>query len=107
MQIEEKYKGDYALALEKFREERARFVGRLQEIKGLRVVPSQANFLMVETSEEISPKELLKVLMVRYNLLIKDLTEKTHGKNYLRIAVRNTEDNDVLIDALTRELGVK
>lgn len=107
MQIEEKYKGDYALALEKFREERARFVGRLQEIKGLRVVPSQANFLMVETSEEISPKELLKVLMVQYNLLIKDLTEKTHGKNYLRIAVRNTEDNDVLIDALTRELGVK
>ena len=107
MQIEEKYKGDYALALEKFREERARFVGRLQGIKGLRVVPSQANFLMVETSEEISPKELLKVLMVRYNLLIKDLTEKTHGKNYLRIAVRNTEDNDVLIDALTRELGVK
>ena len=105
MQISEKYKKDYAEALKKLRAERVRFESELAKIHGLRVIPSQANFVMVETAEGILPKELLKKLMIRHNLLIKDLTAKTGGKNYLRIAVRNTEDNDALISALKTELA--
>ncbi|MCR5060496.1 MAG: aminotransferase class I/II-fold pyridoxal phosphate-dependent enzyme [Saccharofermentans sp.] len=105
MQIEEKYKKDYLLALEKIRAERARFQSELSKIKGVRVIPSQANFVMVELEEGISPKELLKTLLIKYNLLIKELTTKTNGRNYLRLAVRNTEENDVLISAMKSELG--
>lgn len=105
MQIEEKYKKDYALALDKFRKERARFEEKLSEIKGIRVIPSQANFVMTELDAGISPKELLKKLLIKHNLLIKELTTKTNGRNYLRLAVRNTEDNDILIAALKCELG--
>ena len=105
MQIEEKYKKDYALALDKFRKERARFEEKLSEIKGIRVIPSQANFVMTELDAEISPKELLKKLLIKHNLLIKELTTKTNGRNYLRLAVRNAEDNDILIAALKCELG--
>ena len=107
MQIYEKYKSDYANALVKFREERARFIRELNEINGLRVIPSQANFIMVETSAAISPKELLKSLLIKYNLLIKDLTSKTGGKHYLRLAVRNREDNTLLVNALRLELKGK
>ena len=107
MQIEEKYKKDYAAALVKIREERARFQDQLAMIKGVRVIPSQANFVMVELEEGISPKELLKCLLIKYNLLIKELTTKTNGRNYLRLAVRNTEENGVLIAALIKELGAK
>lgn len=46
MQIEEKYKKYYAIALEKFRVERARFQTELSRIKGIRVIPSQANYIM-------------------------------------------------------------
>ena len=104
MQIAEKYKKDYAAALEKLREERSRFQQKLAEIKGVRVIPSQANYVMVELDEEISPKELLKKLLIKHNLLIKELTTKTNGRNYLRLAVRNTEDNDILIAAMKKEL---
>ena len=104
MQIEEKYKKDYATALVKIRAERSRFQSELAKIKGVRVIPSQANFVMVELEEGISPKELLKRLLVKHNLLIKELTTKTNGRNYLRLAVRNTADNDVLINALKCEL---
>lgn len=107
MQIEEKYKKDYAAALVKIREERARFQDRLAMIKGVRVIPSQANFVMVELEEGISPKELLKRLLIKYNMLIKELTTKTNGRNYLRLAVRNTEENDMLIAAMIKELGAK
>lgn len=105
MQIEEKYKKDYAAALVKIRAERARFQTELSKIKGVRVIPSQANFVMVELEEGISPKELLKKLLIKHNLLIKELTTKTNGRNYLRLAVRNTEENDVLISAIKKELG--
>lgn len=104
MQIEEKYKKDYAAALIKIRAERSRFQSELAKIKGVRVIPSQANFVMVELEKGISPKELLKTLLIKHNLLIKELTTKTNGRNYLRLAVRNTEENDVLIQALKCEL---
>ena len=105
MQIEEKYKNDYAAALVKIRAERARFAGELGKIRGIRVIPSQANYLMVELDDSISPKELLKTLLIKYEILIKELTTKTNGRNYLRLAVRCTEDNDRLLDALKAELG--
>jgi Histidinol-phosphate/aromatic aminotransferase and cobyric acid decarboxylase len=104
MQISEKYKKDYAEALIKLRAERARFESELAKIPGLRVIPSQANFVMVETSDSISPKGLLKTLMINHGLLIKDLVAKTGGGNYLRIAVRDTKDNDALLSALRAEL---
>ncbi len=104
MQIEEKYKKYYAASLDKVRAERTRFQNELSKIKGVRVIPSQANFVMVELSETISPKELLKILLVKYNILIKELTTKTNGRNYLRLAIRNSCDNDALISALKQEL---
>ncbi len=105
MQIEEKYKKDYAAALVRIRAERARFEKELAKIPGIRVIPSQANFIMVELADDISPKELLKTLLIKYEILIKELTTKTNGRNYLRLAVRNTEDNDKLLGALKTELG--
>ena len=104
MQIEEKYKKDYSDALIKIRNERARFEEELSKINGVRVIPSQANFVMVELEEGISPKELLKALLTKHNLLIKELTTKTNGGNYLRLAIRNEEDNNKLIDAMKCEL---
>lgn len=107
LQIEEKYKKDYAEALVKIRAERKRYEAELSKVKGIRVIPSQANYVMVELDEDISPKELLKTLLIKYNILIKELTTKTNGRNYLRLAVRNTEDNNVLIARLKEELGEK
>ena len=104
MQIEEKYKTDYAQALMKIRAERARFQNELAKIKGVRVVPSQANFIMVELDKKIDPKDLLKKLLTKHNLLIKELTTKINGGNYLRLAVRKTEDNDVLLEAMKEEI---
>ena len=106
MQIEEKYKKDYAAALVKIRAERARFQDELSRIKGVRVIPSQANFIMVELDEGIDPKELLKKILIKHNILIKELMNKTGGKNYLRLAVRNTEDNNKLLAAMKEELEV-
>ncbi len=65
MQIEEKYRKDYVSGLKKLRKERARFAEELKQIKGIRVIPSQANYIMVELDQSISPKELLKTLLIK------------------------------------------
>ncbi|MGN1373565.1 MAG: aminotransferase class I/II-fold pyridoxal phosphate-dependent enzyme [Candidatus Coproplasma sp.] len=102
MQIEEKYKSAYSQALQKFKAERKRFVNELSTIKGLRLIPSQANYVMAELIG-ISSKELTKRLLNDYNLIIKDLSGKVKtpdNRQYIRVAIRNTEDNDLLIKAL-------
>ena len=104
MQIFEKYKKAYVESLRRLREERERFSTELEKISGIRVIPSAANFIMVELIGN-SAKELCKKLLIDYNLFVKDLSKKVAGKNYLRFAVRATKDNDKLLDALKKELS--
>lgn len=105
LQIAEKYNKDYIESLIKFRAERTRFAKDLAKINGIRVIPSQANFIMVELEKAISPQDLLQRLLVHHKLLIKELTTKTNGRNFLRLAVRNVADNDILLRAMQVELG--
>ena len=100
MQIAEKYKKDYMTSLVRIRKERARFEAELSRIEGVRVIPSQANFVMIELEEYISAKELLKMLLCKHDILIKELTGKTDGRNLLRLAVRSTEENNILLEAM-------
>lgn len=104
MQIMEKYAGDYGTAIDCARKERSRFQDKLGKIPGIRVIPSQANYIMVELTNGISSRELTQNLLVKHHIFIKDLSSKLCGKNYLRLAVRNTEDNDKLLSALEQEL---
>lgn len=99
MQIYEKYKKDYAKALEMFRNERNRLVSELSKIDSIRVIPSQANYVMVELLNGMSAKEFTKKMLLGYKLIVKDLSKKVNGE-YLRLAVRNSEDNDILLKAI-------
>ena len=103
LQIWEKYEKDYTKALERFRAERARFAARLKEIPGLTVYPSQANYVLARLDGKLSAGALTRRLLIEYNLLIKDLTSKAGGP-YIRLAVRNEEDNDRLVEALREVL---
>jgi len=102
MQIFNKYEHIYKAACAKFLNERRRFELELQKISFLRVIPSQANNFLCEVADGFTAKELTEVLLNRYNILIKDCNNKTglEGKNYIRVAIRNSEDNDTLINAL-------
>lgn len=107
MQIAEKYKKDYEESLQFLRNEREHFQEELERIDGIRVIPSQANYIMVELVGDVNASELTKQLLIHYNILIKDLSSKIICGCYLRIAIRNKKDNKRLIEALKTELGTK
>lgn len=99
MQIYQKYEGDYAAALDLFRNERKRFVEDLTSISAIRVVPSQANYIMCEIIGNMSSSELTQQLLSKYNILIKDLSSKV-GRPCIRLAIRTKEENVRLAEAL-------
>lgn len=107
LQIEEKYRKDYAASLKLLQAERSRFAAELETIPGIRVLPSQANYLMAELTG-CSSEWLTEQLLNRFNILIKDLSSKIPGgRQFIRIAVRNEEDDTRLTEALREILKEK
>lgn len=104
MQIFGKYEKDYQKACKKFIAERERFEDMLKEIPFLRVVPSQANYFLCEITDRYTSKSLTETLLKDYNILIKDCGSKKGFEkiNYIRIAVRDKNDNNKLIEVLKR-----
>ena len=100
MQIFEKYKKDYAKSLKKIKYARSIFEEELRQLPGVTVFPSQANYVMCELDGTMTSRELAEALLER-NVFIKDLTSKVgNGKQYIRLAVRNEEENKYLIEQL-------
>ena len=106
MQIEEKYQKDYVLSLNKLREERRHLEQMLGRLPGIRVIPSQANYIMAEITNGMTSGELTKRLLLGHHIFIKDLSDKIkkEGRQFLRIAVRDSKDNHKLIESLQKEL---
>lgn len=102
LQIYGKYEEDYREACRRFKSERQRFFVDLQEIGYLRVIPSQANYFLCEVVSDFTSGELTRLLLDKFNILIKDCAGKTgfEGRNYIRIAVRDEQDNRRLTEVL-------
>lgn len=105
LQIFEKYKSDYKLAMEDFYLVRKEFSDKLSSINNLRVVPSQANYILCELLNGYKATDLTKILLDKNNLFIKDLsTKKGFNGEYIRVAVKRPEENDKLVEAIEEVL---
>lgn len=101
MQIYGKYEKVYKSSLDKIKSAREIFINELKEIKELQVFDSQANYILIKILEKYSSEELTKSLLNNYEIYIKDLKGKAGiDDNFIRIAVRDTEDNKYCINAL-------
>ncbi len=102
LQIIEKYRDDYYEAMEKFKEVRRRYLDKLSKIKGFKVYPSQANYVMCHIENSVTSTELADILLNRYNVLIKNLASKEglNKGNYVRFSVKSDEENDYIVNAL-------
>lgn len=102
LQIIEKYRDDYYEAMEKFKEVRRRYLDKLNKIKGFKVYPSQANYVMCHIENSVTSTELADILLNRYNVLIKNLASKEglNKGNYVRLSVKSDEENDYIVNAL-------
>ena len=102
MQIAEKYKSEYASACRSLAAERERFLGELKKIPFVVPYDSAANFILCAVKRPRTSREVMMSLWTSSNCLVKDCSTKKgfEGAQFIRLAVRNKEDNDSLINAL-------
>lgn len=102
MQIFSKYEKDYKAACQSFIQTRDEFESKLRDIPFLKVMPSQANYFFCEVTGKYTATGLAIRLLKDHNILLSACGAKkgiTPNK-YVRIAVRDREDNDRLIAAM-------
>ena len=105
MQIYNKHEKDYQKACEKFIAERADFERNLRTVPFLRVMPTQANYFLCEVLPPYTATEIVIYMLRQHNILTRDCSLKPGldpNKQYMRIAVRNHEDNTRLVEALKK-----
>lgn len=86
-------------------QERSKFENELQEIPGLKVYPSRANFVLVR-SGSATEKPLLSEGLGKQGIYVRDLEEFPGlGPAYFRFAVRKREENFLLVESLKRLKG--
>jgi len=103
LQIADKYKSDYRSACDRLAAERRRFAALLEATGVLEVYPSQANYLFCRLTDGTSSRKLAARLLDEKRIFIKDLSGKAGfpaGGQFIRLAVRRTEENDKLVAAL-------
>lgn len=93
---------NYSMSCRLLIAERNRFMALLQTIQILQVYPSRANFFLCKVLNPYSSKELADELLKRYNILIKDCSDKIGmpDGNWIRIAIKGEKDNNHLVYAL-------
>jgi histidinol-phosphate/aromatic aminotransferase/cobyric acid decarboxylase-like protein/choline kinase len=105
LQIIGKYIKNYQYACGEITKERDRFGKELIKTGLLYVYPSQANYFLCRILDiKIkTAKDLTERLLASHNIFIKDLTGKKGipGNDFIRIAIRGKEDNDLFIKTLT------
>ena len=103
MQIYNKHEKDYERACAKFVAERADFQEQLQQIPFFHVMPSQANYFLCEVLPPYKASEIVIYMLKQHNILTRDCSLKPGldpTKQYMRIAVRDHEDNSRLVNGL-------
>jgi histidinol-phosphate/aromatic aminotransferase/cobyric acid decarboxylase-like protein len=75
----------------------------LRTIPYLRVMPTQANYFLCEVLPPYTAKEIVIYMLRQHNILTRDCSLKPGldpNKQYMRIAVRNHEENGRLVAGL-------
>ena len=103
MQIYNKHEKDYQRACAKFVAERDSFEAQLRTVPFLRVMPTEANYFLCEVLPPFKASEIVIRMLKQHNILTRDCSGKPGldpNKQYMRIAVRNHEDNTRLVAGL-------
>lgn len=101
LQIIGKYEKPYKQSCSYIIKERNFLFEQLRSIEFLRPIKSQANYILCEVINK-SSVEVVSVLCNKFNIIAKDCSNKKgfEHKNYIRLAVRNSSDNQYLVDSL-------
>jgi len=100
------FKSEYQASFGLVAQDRIYMSGQLASVPSLKLYPSKANFLFAELPQCISGRGLRDRLLRNHGVLVRECSNKIgSSEHYLRLAVQRREAVDVLVRALTLEIG--
>ena len=87
-------------AVQLTKSERARVFSEMQKINGLKVYPSEANFLIFTVDDAVHVMSALK----EKGILVRNVSNGSTLKSHLRTAIGTPEENDAFLSALKQIL---
>lgn len=85
------------------------FISQLNEIPGIKVYPSRANFALVEIVKEgISSFDFVSALLIKYGIYVRTCSDKIglEGQGeYIRLASRTKQENDYIAASINSLLN--
>ena len=94
------------LSREFVKRERQWLADRIGEIKGLKALPSGANYFLVDVSGTGTTSATFAARMLGQRIVVRDCSSfKMLGETFIRLAVRTREENERLIKALKAVAG--
>jgi len=85
-------------------EERNRFISALAQLPGLRVFPSEANFVLIRMAA-MPARTVFRRLIEEHGILIRDVSAGVGLAECLRITIGTREDMDAVLAALAAIVG--
>lgn len=100
-----RFKTEYYRSFARVAADRVYMTEQLSAVAGLKLYPSQANFLFVELPARTSGRALRDRLLKNYGLMVRECSNKIgSSEQYLRLAVQGKAAVDTLVAALHDEL---
>lgn len=85
------------------REERAYLLRELSTIEGLKIFPSEGNFVLVDATDTgFSSDEIVQTLLKEDGIFLRSMSFHKMRKGFFRVTVRTHEENRLCIETLRR-----
>lgn len=91
---------EYEIVRKKYIVETKEFLIELSNLKGIRVYPTKANFILVKLMNGQSSDEFVFKMLVKFGVYTRSCSDKIGlGENFIRVASRSKEENRKIISA--------
>ena len=90
----------FSPAIQSIIDERDRLIGELEQMEGVRVFPSDANFLLVQVDQA----DVVWQKMLERGVLVRDFSKAPFVEGCLRLSVGTPKENNALLKALRKSL---
>jgi histidinol-phosphate/aromatic aminotransferase/cobyric acid decarboxylase-like protein len=98
---------EYEVVRKKYNALRDSFISALNDIKGIRVYPSKANFVLVELVNGSKSIDLVVVMLNRYGIYLRSGNDKIGlDGEFIRVAIRDLITNNKIIFAFRDLYGI-
>lgn len=98
--VREEFAKDYEQVRKRYIADTIEFIDALSKIEGIKVLPSKANFVLVEILGGATSMEFVIALLVKYGIYVRTANDKIGlVGEYIRVASRTKKENALMVNA--------